>query len=1123
MVAEPLQRSRLSPAGAPRPAAGQPSSEQAPPGAPDRHRAPFSGLRRTLGLVILGAVAAIAIGAAAATYTDYRHAVADVGRQASILARALEEHAVHTILAADGALIDVVDDIESGSDARTRDPARMSTILKAKVANLPQLRIMHLVNEHGEMGPASVALGAYPNLSERAYFVHHRDVADRALRIGMPMQTKSDGRWFISLTRRINKPDGSFGGVVLAAIDPEYFSAFYKNLEIGMDGVVMVLREDGATLVRAPTRNEVYGLPLDRVIDDTPPAAGDKEVAVFVARSFVDGKVRIYACRTLASPKLSVLVGLGRDEALAPWRRDAIAHALIALAGMAITASLGFMLFRNLRAAETTAAQLQQAESDYRSVFDNATEGIFRTAPGGRWLRVNDAFARMHGYRSAEEFMATAPPPGPHWYADSQAYGRLMEHMAAEGRIVNFEAEIYRQLSGERIWTSENARAVAGPDGIVVYHEGSVLDITERKRSELALRDSEKRFRTLVDNIPGAVYRSHLSAPLTVLFASEGMARITGIPVADLASDKARSFAALVHPECKARLLRVYAEESPYRVEYRLRHVSGEWRWVEEFGRRIVDSTGSHPPYIDGVMFDITEHKRQEETLARTSAQLGATFENMGEGISLVDAELRFIGWNKRFLELLDVPERLMYPGVPFEDLIRFNAERGEYGPGDATEQTRARVELARRFEVHRFERTRSDGTVLEIRGRPMPGGGFVSTYIDVTERKRAEEARNEALAREQVARALLVDAIESISEGFVLYDGQERFVMCNSRYREFYPDTADLHVPGTTYETILRQAVARGQFVLAPGTDIEAHVAARIERFRNPGEPVIRHLTSGRWVQIGERRTRDGGLVSIRTDITALKENERALVEARDQAQAASRSKSEFLASVSHELRTPLHAILGLAEVVRDQQPVAEYETLVKNYATIIHNSGQHLLDLINDILDMSKVEAGRFELQEGTVDLAEVVKACLLILRGRAEKGGVTVENRMGSLAPLVRGDRRAIMQVVLNLLSNAVKFTPRGGRVLVDAWREADRTTALSVVDTGIGIAAEDLPKVTEPFWQADQGATRKYEGTGLGLAISKRFIDLHAGRLDIESTKGKGTAATIRFPAERALDA
>jgi signal transduction histidine kinase len=273
--------------------------------------------------------------------------------------------------------------------------------------------------------------------------------------------------------------------------------------------------------------------------------------------------------------------------------------------------------------------------------------------------------------------------------------------------------------------------------------------------------------------------------------------------------------------------------------------------------------------------------------------------------------------------------------------------------------------------------------------------------------------------------------------------------------------------------------------------------------------------------VQIGERRTRDGGLVSIRTDITALKQNEFALMEARDQAEAANRSKSDFLASVSHELRTPLHAILGLAEVVRDQKADRDYEALVKKYATIIHESGQHLLDLISDILDMSKIEAGRFVLAEEPVDLSGVVAACVSIVRGRADKSGVRLENRLGAAVPLIKGDRRAVKQVVLNLLSNAVKFTERGGRVRVEAARDSEQGLSIAVSDTGIGIAAVDLPKVTEPFWQADQGAARKYEGTGLGLAICKRFMELHGGGIEFESAKGKGTTVTIRFPAARVL--
>ncbi len=522
------------------------------------------------------------------------------------------------------------------------------------------------------------------------------------------------------------------------------------------------------------------------------------------------------------------------------------------------------------------------------------------------------------------------------------------------------------------------------------------------------------------------------------------------------------------------------------------------------------------------LIVDIADRKRAKGALRREAAHLEATFESMSEAIAMVDADLKMVAWNQKFVDLFRLPSSLLRPGAPFEDIVRFGAELGEFGRADDIDAlVRARMESAKRLEPRQFERKRPDGTVIEVRDRPMPGGGFVALYIDVTDRRRAEEARLDAIRRERQAEQRLVEAIESSSEGIVVYDAEERFVVANSRYKDFYPDTADLHRPGIKYEDILRAAVARGQFHLAPDVDRDAFIRERLARFRNPGGPIVRRIASGRWVQISERRTPEGGLISVRTDITALKEREGKLIESMEAAEAASRAKSAFLANISHELRTPLHAVLGLAEIMRDNPDEATSLETYRDYAKLIHDSGSHLLSLINDVLDMSKIEAGRYELAEERLSLAPVVESCIPIVARKARDGGVKIVNRMDGALPAIRADMRAVKQVMLNLLSNAVKFSCAGGAVAISAAHDASGGVTFSVSDTGIGIAPEHLSRITEPFWQGDDSHTRRYEGTGLGLAISKRLMELHGGGLRVESVKGVGTTVEAWFPKARVL--
>jgi signal transduction histidine kinase/YesN/AraC family two-component response regulator len=360
-------------------------------------------------------------------------------------------------------------------------------------------------------------------------------------------------------------------------------------------------------------------------------------------------------------------------------------------------------------------------------------------------------------------------------------------------------------------------------------------------------------------------------------------------------------------------------------------------------------------------------------------------------------------------------------------------------------------------------------------------------------ERRRSEDA----LSR---ARGQLMDALESLDAGLVMFGPDERMIACNAKHKELYAQVADKLVPGTTYEEFLRALYVTGAMAHT-GLSEDMWVAERLRLHRNPGEP-IEQLMAGCWIRISDRPTSDGGVVSLRTDITVLKL-------AQEAAEAASRAKSEFLANMSHEIRTPMNGILGMTDLALDTDLTGEQ----REYLDMVKSSGLSLLTLINDILDFSKIEAGQLELDNSEFEVAQLLGGALRTLAIGAQRRGVELACQIAADVPeAVVGDAGRLCQVFVNLVGNAIKFTEQGEvvvRVVQDERVGNEVCLHVSVQDTGIGIPADKQVVIFEAFAQADGSTTRKYGGTGLGLAISRQIVALMGGRLWVESELGRGS--------------
>ena len=380
-----------------------------------------------------------------------------------------------------------------------------------------------------------------------------------------------------------------------------------------------------------------------------------------------------------------------------------------------------------------------------------------------------------------------------------------------------------------------------------------------------------------------------------------------------------------------------------------------------------------------------------------------------------------------------------------------------------------------------------------------------------------AERSRLEREAETQ--RRRLTDAIECIDEGFVLYDAQDRLVMFNSNFARQQEGLADLMVPGTSFRSIIQAALERGVIDL-PGIDPQAWVEQRVRLHHSP-QGSMEFRSFDRWVQISERRTSDGGTVAIYSDITELKRRQEALEAAREEAVHASQVKSDFLANMSHELRTPLNAIIGYSQLLQEDAEDAGQTAPVADLRKI-EAAGKHLLELINSILDLSKIEAGRMELYIEPVDVPALIEDVRLVVAPLATRRGNALLIDCPADLGTIRTDAVKLKQSLLNLVSNACKFTEAGAVSLV-VRRESAGMIAFSVTDTGIGMTEAQLARVFQAFVQADSSTTRRFGGSGLGLAITRNFARLLGGDVVVSSRPGEGSTFRLVLPADQAVAA
>ncbi|SDD62674.1 PAS domain-containing sensor histidine kinase [Rhodospira trueperi] len=524
------------------------------------------------------------------------------------------------------------------------------------------------------------------------------------------------------------------------------------------------------------------------------------------------------------------------------------------------------------------------------------------------------------------------------------------------------------------------------------------------------------------------------------------------------------------------------------------------------------DEARSVPIYV----LDRSEVAGHAEALRASETRFRLTFERASLGMAITALDGRVRTTNPAFSEIV---------GLSDEDLIGMKI--GDLtSEGDHAEGQRVRATLladpAKTSQTYDKRLRHADGRTLWVRatatlvrttvGEPWY---FIYQIQNLTEHQ-------QAIARARAAENQLFNAIESVSEDVLLFDPDDRLVLVNSHVLTSEPDLAKVLIPGATFEDISRRIAERKLTTPEGDVDQEDWLHWRLARFRKSNvEPFETRSTNGRWFLVRQSRGADGSTLILRSDITDMKRREADLTEAKRLADRANRAKSAFLANMSHELRTPLNAINGFAEVMVKELHGPLGATPYADYVNNILSAGQHLLDLISDILDISVVEAGDLLLAESDYCPASLVSACLQDHVKQAADKGLVLRNAVPAGLPLLRCDAYRIRQVLQNLLSNAIKFTPPDGTVEIGGCVSVSGGLIITVCDTGIGMTGTDIQVALTNFGQVQNVFARSEGGTGLGLPLARALIEAHGGHLSISSAPDRGTTVTLDLPAWRVL--
>jgi len=741
-------------------------------------------------------------------------------------------------------------------------------------------------------------------------------------------------------------------------------------------------------------------------------------------------------------------------------------------------------------------SELVEAEKKYRELFENAVIGAYRTTPDGKIIDVNPAFVKMFGAKDKFEILQMKASD---LYADPRDREIFIRALEISDSISNFENRLKR-LDGKEIIVREHVRAVKDPLGNVIFYEGMIEDITEQKKAEEKLKESEEKYRTLVE---GSLAGTYIFQDGKFKFVSGQILSIFGFTPQEVLNT--RKILEIVHPEDRKKVIKLFISNlkgdiSKSGFQFRIIKKNGEIAWVEVLNN-LINYEGK--PALLGTMLDITDRIKAEQRnrimsqlLLSLNDAVVLTDEN-GNILEVNDAFCRITGYSKD--EVIGKNPRILKSGLHdanfYKEMWDSILTKG-YWKGEI-------INKKKNGEFY-FALLSISSIKDEVHGLTY----YLGIQSDITERKKAEEQ-----IRYQA------NLLENVNDAIIAADLNYRITSWNKAAEKMY---------GYKAEEVIGKEISEVVKVEFPGLTREQVRQILQEKGFWQGE-AIHYNRFGEKIYVSSSlsiiRDINGnpiGTVGINRDITEQKKAEEKLklyaeqLEiANAQLQELNKLKSEFLANTSHELRTPLNSIIGFLNLIKEGLYESKEEMM--QFVDNALMSARHLLNIINDILDIAKIEAGKLELTIEDVEVSELLQEVWTLSHVQAEQKKLEYRIIYPEKPIFIRGDRNRLKQILLNLIGNSIKFTHKGGITVKAEVFEEKGHCQFSVIDTGIGISKEKQAKLFQKFVQADGTTTRKYGGTGLGLAITKSLVEMMGGVIELFSEgEGKGTTVTFTIP-------